>query len=69
MYIEYFLIFLQVTNEPPKGLKSNVRGAFAAITQTYFEDHALGIHWRRMVFGICFFHAVIQVLISLIRIN
>ena len=51
----------QVTNEPPKGLRSNLRGAFAALTPTFFEDHHLGVSWRKMIFGICFFHAIIQV--------
>lgn len=52
---------VKVTNEPPKGLRSNVRGSFATITQSFFEDNAIGVDWRRMVFGVCFFHAIIQV--------
>lgn len=51
---------VKVTNEPPKGLKANTRRAFAEITPSFFEDHELGMDWRRMIFGICFFHAVIQ---------
>nr|CAB3238690.1 dynein heavy chain 6, axonemal-like [Phallusia mammillata] len=51
---------VKVTNEPPKGLRSNIRGAFASITTSFFEDNALGIQWRRMIFGLCFFHAAIQ---------
>ncbi|CAK8691447.1 unnamed protein product [Clavelina lepadiformis] len=51
---------VKVTNEPPKGLRSNIRGAFSAISPTFFEDNALGVNWRRMIFGICFFHAIIQ---------
>ncbi|XP_060586003.1 dynein axonemal heavy chain 6-like [Ruditapes philippinarum] len=51
---------VKVTNEPPKGLKANTRRAFAEITPNYFEDHVLGNDWRRIVFGVCFFHAIIQ---------
>jgi len=51
---------VKVTNEPPKGLRSNLRGALSALTPTFFEDHHLGLPWRKMVFGICFFHAIIQ---------
>ncbi|XP_070178052.1 dynein axonemal heavy chain 6-like [Littorina saxatilis] len=50
---------VKVTNEPPKGLRANLRRAFAEITPTFFEDNVLGVDWRRIVFGICFFHAII----------
>lgn len=51
---------VKVTNEPPKGLKANLRGAFASIDSSFFENHTLGSTWRKLVFGLCFFHAVIQ---------
>ncbi|XP_055022499.1 LOW QUALITY PROTEIN: dynein axonemal heavy chain 6-like [Boleophthalmus pectinirostris] len=51
---------VKVTNEPPKGLRANMRRAFTEITTNFFEDHVLGNHWRKIVFGICFFHAIIQ---------
>lgn len=50
---------VKVTNEPPKGLRSNIKRAFNEISQTFFEDNGLGIDWRRIVFGVCFFHAII----------
>ena len=50
---------VKVTNEPPKGLRSNLKRGFAEITNTFFEDHVLGSDWRRIVFGICFFHGII----------
>ncbi|KAL8568337.1 Dynein heavy chain 6, axonemal [Nucella lapillus] len=50
---------VKVTNEPPKGLRANLRRAFAEITPAFFEDNALGMDWRRIIFGICFFHAII----------
>ncbi|EGD81584.1 dynein heavy chain 6 [Salpingoeca rosetta] len=51
---------VKVTNEPPKGLKANLRGAFASIEPSFFEKHKLGTTWRKLIFGLCFFHAVIQ---------
>ncbi|XP_037092151.1 dynein heavy chain 6, axonemal-like [Pollicipes pollicipes] len=51
---------VKVTNEPPRGLRNSLRQAFAAITPEFFDDNVLEISWRRMVFGLCFFHAVIQ---------
>ncbi|XP_057699654.1 dynein axonemal heavy chain 6 isoform X1 [Corythoichthys intestinalis] len=51
---------VKVTNEPPKGLRANIRRAFTEISNNFFEEHALGLDWKKMVFGLCFFHAVIQ---------
>ncbi|XP_022090689.1 dynein heavy chain 6, axonemal-like isoform X2 [Acanthaster planci] len=51
---------VKVTNEPPKGLRANVRRAFSEITPQQFEEHILGIKWRKLNFGICLFHAIIQ---------
>ncbi|KAA8595375.1 hypothetical protein FQN60_012510 [Etheostoma spectabile] len=51
---------VKVTNEPPKGLRANIRRAFTEISSNFFEDHILGREWRKMVFGMCFFHAIIQ---------
>ncbi|XP_076676367.1 dynein heavy chain at 16F [Andrena cerasifolii] len=51
---------VKVTNEPPKGLKANVLRALFDLQEEIFEDHYLGDSWRRMIFGVCFFHAIIQ---------
>nr|CAD7569447.1 unnamed protein product [Timema californicum] len=51
---------VKVTNEPPLGLRANIRRAFTELDEDFFEDHPLSGDWRRMVFGICFFHGVIQ---------
>ena len=48
---------VKVTNEPPKGLRANVRGSFAAIDQTDFEENVMGRNYRKLIFGLCFFHA------------
>ncbi|XP_051560675.1 dynein axonemal heavy chain 6 [Myxocyprinus asiaticus] len=51
---------VKVTNEPPKGLRANVRRAFTEISSAFFEEHILGRKWRKVIFGVCFFHAIIQ---------
>ncbi|KAF6103026.1 dynein axonemal heavy chain 6 [Phyllostomus discolor] len=51
---------VKVTNEPPKGLRANIRRAFTEMTPSYFEENILGRRWRQIIFGICFFHAIIQ---------
>ncbi|XP_029289697.1 LOW QUALITY PROTEIN: dynein heavy chain 6, axonemal [Cottoperca gobio] len=51
---------VKVTNEPPKGLRANMRRAFTEISSNFFEDHVLGREWRKIIFGVCFFHAIIQ---------
>ncbi|XP_054978204.1 dynein axonemal heavy chain 6 [Sorex araneus] len=51
---------VKVTNEPPKGLRANIRRAFNEMTPSVFEENILGRKWRRIIFGICFFHAIIQ---------
>ncbi|XP_064645339.1 dynein axonemal heavy chain 6-like [Lineus longissimus] len=51
---------VKVTNEPPKGLRANTRRAFTEMTPNFFENNILGIEWRKIIFGVCFFHAIIQ---------
>ncbi|XP_062296546.1 dynein axonemal heavy chain 6 [Scomber scombrus] len=51
---------VKVTNEPPKGLRANMRRAFTEISSNFFEDHVLERQWRKILFGVCFFHAIIQ---------
>ncbi|XP_065178852.1 dynein axonemal heavy chain 6-like [Sycon ciliatum] len=50
---------VKVTNEPPKGLRANLRRAFAELSPESFEEHILNQTWRTLVFGLCFMHAVI----------
>lgn len=51
---------VKVTNEPPKGLRANTKRAFAEIQNSFFEENILAMDWKKIVFGICFFHAIIQ---------
>ncbi|KAF5272727.1 hypothetical protein FQA39_LY07754 [Lamprigera yunnana] len=51
---------VKVTNEPPKGVKANIKRALNEMLETFFEDHSLGQNWRSIIFGLCMFHAIIQ---------
>ncbi|XP_052828987.1 dynein axonemal heavy chain 6-like [Octopus bimaculoides] len=51
---------IKVTNEPPKGLRANLKRTFGTITTAFFEEHILAQDWCKLVFGICFFHAIVQ---------
>ncbi|XP_047348170.1 dynein axonemal heavy chain 6 [Vespa velutina] len=51
---------VKVTNEPPKGLKANLKRALLDLEEEFFEDNVLDESWRKMIFGICFFHGIIQ---------
>lgn len=50
---------VKLTNEPPKGLRANLKIALNDLNEDHFEIHILRNNWRAMVFGLCMFHAVI----------
>ncbi|XP_053596859.1 dynein axonemal heavy chain 6 [Microplitis demolitor] len=49
---------VKITNEPPKGLKANIKRMLFDMNQEFFEQN--DDKWRVMIFGICFFHSIIQ---------
>eukprot|EP00434_Breviolum_minutum_P012043 symbB.v1.2.010619.t1/scaffold696.1/size260109/12 len=56
---------MKMTVEPPKGLKSNLLRAYLSFEEEWFESagntDASRKAFRKMLFGLCFFHALIQV--------
>lgn len=42
---------VKVTNEPPKGLRANIKRAFIDMLEDFFEDHPLEQDWKTMLFG------------------
>lgn len=52
-----------MTNEPPKGLKSNLRVSFMneqISDKAFFEGHPHPQNFKSLLYGLCFFHAIIQ---------
>jgi len=51
----------KMTFEPPKGMRANLIGTWASMTQADFEDISDKIdEWKKLLFGLTFFHAVVQ---------
>jgi dynein heavy chain len=50
-----------MTLEPPKGLKSNLLRQYNRFTDMYLNASSKPAQWRKLLFGLCLFHAVIQV--------
>jgi len=50
---------IKVTNEPPLGMKANMRRAFACFDQEYLEMCTKANEFKSILFALCFFHAAI----------
>lgn len=53
-----------MTVEPPPGIKANLLRTFGAVggvvTDSVFEDPSAGPAWKRLLFGLCLFNAVVH---------
>ncbi|OMJ81043.1 hypothetical protein SteCoe_18549 [Stentor coeruleus] len=50
---------VKLTNEPPKGLKANLGRTFQDVTQENYEGCTKSYEYKRMLYALAFFHAVI----------
>jgi dynein heavy chain len=50
---------IKATSEPPKGLRANMLKSYKSITDNEFQSCTKPIAFRRLLWGLCFFNAVI----------
>ncbi|EER16604.1 dynein heavy chain, putative, partial [Perkinsus marinus ATCC 50983] len=50
---------IKITNEPPKGLRANLTRSFLAISEELFEGNSKPRAFKKLLFALAFFHAVI----------
>jgi dynein heavy chain len=50
---------IKLTNEPPKGLRANLQRTFLDITSENFESCSKNFEYKKLLFSLAFFHAVI----------
>ena len=50
----------KMVNEPPKGLRTNVLGSYLAFEPNYLDACNKVGEWRKLLFGLCFLHAIVQ---------
>jgi len=51
---------IKMTFEPPKGLRANLKGTWATITDKQWAECSKPRQWHKLLFGVAFFHAVVQ---------
>merc|ERR1719183_110900 len=51
---------IKLTNEPPKGIKANINRTFYDMSAEQYEHCAKLRAWKKLLFGLAFFHATIQ---------
>ena len=53
-----------MTVEPPPGLKANLLRSFVGVggvvTESMWDDPGPGPAWKRLLFGLCFFNAIVH---------
>jgi dynein heavy chain len=50
---------IKITNEPPKGLKANLKGTFNEVVEEDYESCTKPREYKKFLFALAYFHAVI----------
>ena len=51
---------VKMTLEPPKGMRANLLGSYNAMDEEWFEACDRPAEFKKLVFGVCFFHATVR---------
>lgn len=51
---------LKLTTEPPRGLRANLKRSYQDFSQPFLDQCDKPLLWRKMLFGLSFFHAIVQ---------
>lgn len=51
---------VKLTTEPPRGMRANLKRSYGNMSQEYLEDSLKPEIWRKLLWGLAFFHATIQ---------
>jgi dynein heavy chain len=51
---------VKITNEPPKGIKTNVLRSLNNLSDEMLNDSYRPEEWKKLVFSLAFFHAIVQ---------
>jgi dynein heavy chain len=51
---------VKLTTEPPRGIKANLKRGFLEMSDEYLDGCIKKKEWRKLIFGLSFFHAVVQ---------
>uniref|UniRef100_A0A7S2NI24 Dynein heavy chain n=1 Tax=Haptolina brevifila TaxID=156173 RepID=A0A7S2NI24_9EUKA len=49
---------IKLTNEPPTGLKANLKRAYLNFTEAIWENSTKQAEYKALIFALCFFHSV-----------
>ncbi|PRP87074.1 hypothetical protein PROFUN_04810 [Planoprotostelium fungivorum] len=49
---------IKLTNEPPRGVKANLKRSMMQMSSHFSKEKSY--EWRRLLFSLCYFHAVVQ---------